>query len=117
MGINCLWIPSRSQRNPVSKLFFSRILAKEHVNPPSISVTLLLLGEIPAHGSTVSSCLRVLLGVSLRPSSGLLAEPTRSRMGKRPAFSFYRTQPCVQDCHSTEVANAPVHLSRQPSSF
>ena len=71
-----------------SKLIFSRISAKEHVNPPSFPVSLLLLGEIPAHGSTVSSCLRVLLGVSLRPSSGLLEEPTCSRMGSVRLFLF-----------------------------
>ena len=69
--------------------------AKEHVNPPSFPVTLLLLGEIPAHGSTVSSCLRVLLGVSLRPSSGLLEEPTCSRMGSVRLFCARMSPNCL----------------------
>ena len=35
-------------------------------------------------------CLRVLLGVSLRPSSGFLAEPMFFTYGERPAFLFRR---------------------------
>lgn len=85
----------------------NRISAKEHVNPPSFSVTLLLLGEIPAHGSTVSSCLRVLLGVSLRPSSGLLEEPTCSRMGSVRLFCARMScrEPDIQPALNLVVAS------------
>ena len=93
------------------KFIFSRYFIERTCESAKFqnSLSILLRNNQQGDHSVFVSCWAFLC----RYRIGLLAEPTRSRMGKRPAFFIFRTRPRVQD-HNRR--GRPMLLSVCPAS-